>query len=459
MSLPFTAASLKDMPKDEVKAALNTLSIAQLEELRYDWKFWARDKQIPPETGWYIWYLSAGRSFGKTRCGAEYIRDQVKRGVKDIAIIGRTSAETRDVCLYGKSGLLNVCWEGDKTYRGKHLGFPKYYKNDKKLVWANGAVAKLFSAEEPEAPRGSQFEVCWLDELASWAYQQEMWDQIQFCMRIGRPRIVITTTPRSTPLIRSLVDRGLKGKDVLLTTGSSYENTAMPKQFFDELRDKYEGTRLGQQEIHAAILPDNEGALWTASMIDDCQIDRKDLPELQRIVVAVDPAVTNNVESDMTGIVVAGIDINGKGYVLGDYSVKTSPEAWANKAIELYHKFGASRIVYESNQGKDLIPTLFRTIDENIPLKGVHASQGKIARAEPVSALYEQGKVKHVRNPEDFDANLMELEKQLTSFEPLGRYKSPDRYDALVWGLTELMLKGVSRPKLTLAYSSSSSLR
>jgi phage terminase large subunit-like protein len=256
-----------------------------------------------------------------------------------------------------------------------------------------------------------------------------------------------------------LVDRGLKGKDVLLTTGSSYENTAMPKQFFDELRDKYEGTRLGQQEIHAAILPDNEGALWTASMIDDCQIDRKDLPELQRIVVAVDPAVTNNVESDMTGIVVAGIDINGKGYVLGDYSVKTSPEAWANKAIELYHKFGASRIVYESNQGKDLIPTLFRTIDENIPLKGVHASQGKIARAEPVSALYEQGKVKHVRNPEDFDANLMELEKQLTSFEPLGRYKSPDRYDAIVWGLTELMLKGVYRPKLTLAYSSSSSLR
>lgn len=452
--VPFTSEDLKKLPPEAVKEALSKLSKDQLEELQYTWEFWARDKQLEPQTDWYIWLVNAGRSFGKTRTGAEWVREQVKLGVKDIAIIGRTSAETADVCLYGRSGLLNVCWEGDKDYQGNEMGIPVYNKTSKKLTWKNGAVAKLFSSEEPEAPRGSQFEIAWLDELGSWTYQQDMWDQIQFCMRLGRkPRVLITTTPRSTPLIRKLVERAEDVNDVYMTTGSSYENVAMPDSFFNELRDKYEGTRLGEQEIYAKVLAENEGALWTSKMIEDCQIDFKDLPELIRIVVSVDPATGSNVESDMAGIVVSGIDSDNICYVLGDYTFKGSPDQWARKAIDLYHEFEADRIIYESNQGKDLVPVVMRTIDPDVPLKGVWASKAKIARAEPVSALYERGRVKHVRDTPDDSARLGDLETQMTTFEPLGKQKSPDRYDAMVWSITELALKGNLRPKLKLVHS------
>ena len=455
----LTADYLKTLPTEEIKVALSHLTAKQVEELQYDWSFWARDKQLPPEgNDWFIWFINAGRSFGKTRAGAEWVRSEVKRGVKSIAIVGRTSAEAADVCLYGRSGILNVCHKDDKDVKGNHMGIPVYNKTTKKLKWANGATAKLFSSEEPEAPRGSEFEIGWFDELGSWTYQQEMWDQLMFCMRIddvGPPRIAVTTTPRSTKLIRELVTR----PDTVVVTGSSYENSNMPESFFNDLRERYEGTRLGQQEIYATILTENEGALWTADMIEECQIHRKDVPTLIRKVVAVDPAMSSNVESDMTGIVVAGICEQGKAYILGDYTFKGSPEAWANKATELYHLFECDRIVYESNQGKDLIPSLFKTVDPNLPLKGVHASSAKIARAEPVSALYEQGKVYHVRNPEDLSASLTELETQMTTYEPLGKHKSPDRYDAMVWALTELMLKGFAKPNLKLVYSNSKGLR
>jgi len=440
----LTADYLRSLPADEVKDALGQLTSQQVKELQYDWSFWARDKQLPPKgKDWFIWFINAGRYFGKTRTGAEWVRSEVKKGVKDIAIVGRTSAETADVCLYGKSGLLNVCSPYDKTNRGAELGIPTYNKNEKKLKWANGAVAKLFSAEEPEAPRGSQFEIAWLDELGSWSYQQEMWDQLMFCMRLGKqPRVTITTTPRSTPLIRDLFKRD----NVVLTTGNTYENTNMPKNFRDEITARYEGTRLGRQEIYAEVLTENEGALWTADMIDACQVSRDEVPELVRKVVSVDPAVSSNVESDSTGIVVAGIDINGKAYVLGDYTFKASPETWANRVVELYHSWECSRIVYESNQGKDLIPSLFKTVDENLPLKGVHASSAKIARAEPVSALYEQGKVFHVRNPEDPDASLTDLETQMTTYEPMGKHKSPDRYDACLAAGTMVTTEGGDKP-------------
>jgi phage terminase large subunit-like protein len=279
---------------------------------------------------------------------------------------------------------------------------------------------------------------------------------LQFCLRLGKhPRVCVTTTPKSTSLVRKLI----KDPKTVITTGSTFDNAAnLADTYLESVKSQYEGTRLGRQELYAEVLTENDGALWTADMIDACQIDRKDLPQLERIVVSVDPAVTSNVESDLTGIVVAGIDINGLGYVLGDYTFKGSPEQWVSKAIELYHSKGASRVVYESNQGKDLIPTLFRTIDPNIPLRGVHASAAKIARAEPVSALYERGKVKHVRNPEDEEASLVELEIQMTTFEPLGKQKSPDRYDALVWAMTDLMLGGYAKPKLSLVYSSNKGL-
>lgn len=454
----LTAESLKGLPKEQVIEFLSKLSAKQLEELKYDWKFWARDKQLEPPGDWYIWWISAGRSFGKTRAGAEWIREQVKQGHKDIAVIGRTAAETSDVCLYGRSGLLNVCWDGDRDYRGNLIGRPTYNRTQKKLKWPNGAVAKLFSSEEPEALRGSQFSVFWADELGSWTYQQETWDQLQFCMRLGKkPRGLITTTPRSTPLIRSLVKRIPSG-DVHLTTGSTFENTAMPDSFFEEMRDKYEGTRLGKQELYAEILEENEGALWTTEMLEKTAIKREDVPELVRIVVAIDPAVTSNAESDMTGIVVAGRDVNGRCYILGDYTDKLSPQGWASKAISLYHRFEADRIVAERNQGGDMVRRTLEVEDETVPIKLVRASRGKYARAEPVSALYERGLVFHVSDTEDPEANLAALETQMRTWEPLGSIGSPDRLDSCVWAITELALGGSVMPEMALSYKSASEL-
>lgn len=453
---PITADTLRALPSSEVKKLFEQLGPAKTEELKHDWNFWARDNQLEPEGDWRTWFLNCGRGFGKTRTGVEWVREQVKLGRKRIAAVAATNSDIERVMVKGESGFLNVCWKGDKTYRGGKMGFPEWSPTKRTLTWENGAKVEFYSAEEPERLRGPQFEIAWCDELAAWNKAEETWSMLQFCLRLGKqPRVVVTTTPKSTSLVRRL----LKEPSTTITTGSTFDNSAnLAKTYLQAVSEQYEGTRLGRQELYAEVLTENEGALWTADMIDRCQISRVDLPELARVVVSVDPAVTSNVESDMTGMIVAGIDINGKGYVLGDYTFKGSPEQWATKAVDLYYKHGASRIVYESNQGKDLIPSLFKTIDPNLPLRGVHASTAKIARAEPISALYEQNKVFHVRDPED-GATLVDLETQMTTYEPLGRQKSPDRYDALVWALTDLMLKGVVKPKLTLAYSSSKGLR
>jgi len=454
--LTLTAQKLKELPPEQVKEALSDLSPKQIEELKYDYRFWAREKQLPPEGNYDVWFINAGRGFGKTWTGVQWVREQVKKGYKRIAAVAATNSDIERVMVKGDSGFLALCNKHDRTYRGADMGYPEWSPTKRTLTWANGAKVEFYSAQEPERLRGPQFHMAWCDELAAWAYDQETWDMLRFGLRLGKhPRVCVTTTPKSTVLVRAF----LKDPKTVVTTGTSFENNSLPDTFFDALREQYEGTRLGRQEIYAEVLTENEGALWTADMIDACQISRYELPPMVRKVVAVDPAITANVESDLTGIVVAGIDEDGIGYILGDYSFKGLPEAWATKAIELYHEHGCSRIVYESNQGKDLIPTLFRTIDPNIPLKGVHASSAKIARAEPVSALYERGKVRHLRNPEDPVASLSQLETQMTTYEPMGRQKSPDRYDAMVWALTELMLKGFSAPKLRLAYSNSSSLR
>jgi len=464
MTPTFTAQDLRDLPDDQVKQALSQLSPAQIKELQYDWKFWARPDQLEPDGDWNNWFICAGRGYGKTRAGVEWVREQVKSGKKRIAAIASTNSDILRVMIKGESGFLNVCHKNDKTHKGKLIGFPHWSPTKRTLSWhkdgdhtkAEVATVEFFSSEEPERLRGPQYECAWCDELAAWNNAEDTWDMAQFGLRLGKhPRVCITTTPKSTALVRRL----MKDPKTCVTTGSTFDNAAnLAETFVQAVKDQYEGTRLGRQELYAEVLLENEGALWTADMIDACQVSRDDVPEIVRKVVAVDPAVSANVESDSTGIVVAGIDINGKAYVLGDYTFKASPETWANKVADLYHEFECSRIVYESNQGKDLIPSLFKTVDPNLPLKGVHASNAKIARAEPVSALYEQGKVFHVRNPEDADASLTELETQMTTYEPMGRHKSPDRYDAMVWALTELMLKGVSRPKLKLAYSNAESL-
>src|SRR6056297_795575 len=453
----FNAQALRELPDDQVKEALSQLSPKQLESLHHDWSFWARPEQVEPKGDWNTWFINAGRGFGKTRAGVEWVREQVKKGHKRIAAVAATNSDIERVMVKGESGFLSVCWSGDKTYKGKEMGYPEWSPTKRTLTWANGAKVEFYSAEEPERLRGPQFSAAWCDELAAWNKDQDTWDMLQFCLRLGKhPRVCVTTTPKSTALVRRLV----KDPMTHITTGSTFDNAAnLADTYIQAVKDQYEGTRLGRQELYAEVLTENEGALWTADMIDACQVSRDDVPELIRKVVAVDPAVSSNVESDSTGMVVAGIDINGKAYVLGDYTLKASPETWANKAVELYHEFECARIVYESNQGKDLIPSLFKTVDPNLPLRGVHASTAKIARAEPVSALYEQGKLYHIRNPEDADASLTELETQMTTYEPLGKHKSPDRYDALVWALTDLMLKGFAKPQLQLVYSNAKGLR
>jgi phage terminase large subunit-like protein len=270
-------------------------------------------------------------------------------------------------------------------------------------------------------------------------------------MRLGKhPRIMVTTTPKPTKLIRQI----LKDPKTIITTGSTFDNSAnLAKTYLTAVKEQYEGTRLGKQELYAEVLEEAQGALWTTAMLDDASVKSEDVPDLSRIVVALDPAVTSNAESDMTGIVVAGIDVNGIAYVLGDYTDRLSPQGWASKAIELYYRHEADRIVAEVNQGGDMVKTTIHGEDDTVPYKAVRASRGKFARAEPISALYERGLVKHVANPKD-DASLNELEIQMRTWEPLGSIGSPDRLDALVWAITDLSLNGYIKPKLTLAYSS-----
>ena len=391
----------------------------QAEAFRYDWAVFRRASQEPPSWDWRIWLILAGRGFGKTRTGAEWVREEVASGrAGRVALVGRTAGDVRDTMLEGDSGILAICRNDER---------PTYIASKRRLTWPNGATAICYSAEEPDRLRGPNHDLAWADEVAAWRYAQA-WDQLMFGLRIGnKPRVIATTTPRPTKLIRHLIERA----DVAVTTGSTYDNLSnLSPSFMAEMRSRYEGTRLGRQELHAEVLTDVEGALWSPAMIEDSRVN--EAPPLQRIVVAIDPAASANEGSDETGIVVAGVAEDGQGYVLSDRSLKASPNEWASAAIQAYHFHKADRIVAEANQGGDMITHTLRTIDRDVPIKLVHASRGKRTRAEPVAALYEQGRVHHV-------GMLAQLEDQLTTWTVDD--DSPDRLDALVWALTELMVK------------------
>ena len=452
----ITADTLRELPAARVKELFDELGPRKVDELKHDWNFWARDNQLEPDgSDWNTWFINAGRGFGKTRSGVEWVRENVKRGTKRIAAVASTNSDIERVMVKGESGFLTVCWKGDKTFAGKKLGFPDWSPTKRTLTWDNGAQVQFFSAEEPERLRGPQFELAWCDETAAWNKDMDTWSMLQFCMRLGKhPRIMVTTTPKPTKLIRQI----LKDPKTVVTTGSTFDNSAnLAGTYLTAVKEQYEGTRLGRQELYAEVLEEAQGALWTTAMLDEASVKHEAVPDLSRIVVALDPAVTSNAESDMTGIVVAGIDVNGVAYVLGDYTDRLSPQGWASKAIELYHQHQADRIVAEVNQGGDMVKTTIHGEDETVPYKAVRASRGKFARAEPISALYERGLVKHVSNPPD-GASLNELETQMRTWEPLGSIGSPDRLDALVWAITDLSLNGYSKPKLTLAYSSAKGL-
>jgi phage terminase large subunit-like protein len=405
------------------------LTETELELLKYEWEFWARPNQLPPDRLWRLWLLLAGRGFGKTRAGAEWILRRVRRGARHLTLVGATPADARDVMVEGESGLLNVAppWER-----------PEFFPSKRLLVFPNGARAHIRSGHEPEGLRGIQHDTAWCDELAAWEYPRETWDMLMFGLRLGDdPRVVVTTTPKPLGLIKELHKRA-RGPDGALTVGSSYENaTNLAEAFFDEIVGRYEGTTLGQQELHAKILDEAPGALWTRNLIER---HRRSLPTIpfSRVVVAVDPAAKSKKENNETGIIVAGL-LSHSGtehaYILRDVSGRFPPATWAHRAVDQLAEWGGDRIVYEENMGGDMAAHTLLTADPNAPIKGVTASRSKQARAEPVSALYEQGRVHHVGT---YDA----LEDQMCTYQPETDDESPDRLDAMVWALTELFHLG-----------------
>lgn len=401
------------------------------------WSAQARPEQLPPPGDWSSWLILAGRGWGKTRTGSEWTRSIAESGrVHRIALVGPTAADVRDVMVEGESGLLSIC---PRHFR------PDYEPSKRRLTWPNNCIATMFSSEEPDRLRGPQHGAAWCDELAAWRNVDTTWSTLQFGMRLGQnPRTLITTTPRPLKLLKELIARD--GQDAIVTRGTTYDNRAnLAPSFFSQIVSRYEGTRLGRQELNAELLSDTPGALWQVDWLDRDRVDTA--PELLRIVVAIDPAVSTSPNADETGIIVAGVDRRGHAYVLDDLSGKFGPHDWAKRAIDAFDRHKADRIIAESNNGGELVRHTLRTIRPNIPYRAVHASRGKVTRAEPVSAVYEQSKAHHV------GSGLSALEDQMCAFtSDFDRSRagySPDRVDALVWALTELTV--VARPPVAVS--------
>ena len=409
---------------DAIESIQRGLEKPEASALTFHWPLHARDSQMPPPGDWDTWLILAGRGFGKTRTGAEWVRDQVEnKQATRIALVARAMDEAQSVMIEGESGILNI---------SPHWNMPAYEPSKRKLTWPNGAHALVFSSHEPDQLRGPQFDAAWCDELASWQYPNQTWDNLSFALRLGRhPRSVVTTTPKNIELVRSLPNR----PGVHVTRGSTYENQDnLPPAFFNGIIDQYDGTRLGQQEIHAELMDEDEDALWKREWIEKARL--RSHPPMSRIVVAVDPAMSTKPTSSETGIVVVGADMRRQhAYVLADESARLTPNSWALRVIHLYDKFGATMIVVEDNAGGQMAEsTIQNAVERTLPIKRVRARQGKYVRAEPVASLYEQGRVHHVGR---FPA----LEDQMCTWSAdLGPSHSPDRADALVHAVTQLIL-------------------
>lgn len=406
---------------------------AALQTLLYDWEgVWARDSQLMPEGAWETWLVLAGRSFGKTHLAAETVRMKVERGEAGrIALIGPTAADCRDVMVEGKSGILTLA---PPWFR------PKYEPSKRRLTWPNGARAFLFSAEEPERLRGPQHDFAWCDEIAAWVNGTETWRQLKMGLRLGDdPRAVATTTPKPVPLVLDL----MKDPKTALTRGSTFENTTMPKAWLESMKRAFHGTRLGRQELEAEVLTDMPGGLFNQVLIDEGRVQAS--PQLERVVIAIDPAPTSESGADETGIVAVGRGpapegwrgtVEGAhGYVLQDHSLRGTPDEWARAAVKAYHQHQADALVAEVNAGGDMVEAIIRGIDPTVNFKPVRAMRGKAKRAEPVAALYEQRKVHHVGPTENWER----LERQMRVFTGINGRRD-DRTDAMCWGLHELIV-------------------
>lgn len=403
-----------------------------VDALSDDWSLKARPEQLPPPGGWSIWLYLAGRGAGKTRSGAEWVQGLTATHGR-IALIAPTAADCRDTLIEGESGILSIAPDWNR---------PLYEPSKRRLTWPNGAQATMFSSEEPDRLRGPQHSAAWADELAAWSADGATWSNLMFGLRIGsHPRCFVSTTPKPTKLLRELIARN--GQDVAITRGSTYDNRAnLAPSFFSQIVKQYEGTRLGRQELQAEMLEDVQGALWSRDMIENSRIseDRLSRVTFRRVVVSVDPSGARNASdegADKIGIVVAALGDDGRGYVLEDCTCRESPAGWGKRAVSAYHRWRADRIVAERNFGGAMVEHVIRTTDPGAAYREVVASRGKIARAEPIAALFEQGRV-------SIAPGLTELEDELCMMTPDGFVGggSPDRADAMVWALSELMQSG-----------------
>jgi phage terminase large subunit-like protein len=421
---------------EQVDAFLQGLSENALLALPWVFEFWALPHQLPPEGAWKTWVIMGGRGAGKTRAGSEWVRAQVEGAgpldpglAQRVALVGETVDQVREVMIFGESGIL-ACSPPDRR--------PEWQAVRKQLVWPNGAVAQVFSAHAPESLRGPQFDAAWVDELAKWKNGQKAWDQLQFALRLGsNPRQVVTTTPQNVEVLKQI----LQNPSTVMTHASTEANRAyLAASFLEEVQARYGGTSQGAQELQGLLIEDVQGALWQTKDLEKGRVSVA--PRLGRIVVAVDPPVTGHGGSDECGIVVVGAITEGppqnwRAVVLEDATVTgASPEQWARAALAAMDRHGADRLVAEVNQGGDLVEGVIRQIDPLVPYRAVRASRGKGARAEPVSALYEQGRVSHLRHLPKLEAQMC----QMTAQGYLGK-GSPDRVDALVWALTDLIVE------------------
>lgn len=436
---------LASLPDSERARIISELTDQQIETLSWDWRAFARPNQLPPAGDWTDWLVLAGRGFGKTKTGAETVREWASDPLPGpIHLIAPTAADIRKVMIEGPSGLLSCYPPGDAPYYEPSLGH--------KLTWRNGNIAYCFSADEPERLRGPQCCRYWADELAAWRFLGDAWDNLRFGFRVGDElRGVITTTPKPLKLLKEII----ASPSTVVTRGSTYENRAfLAPAFFREVVRRYEGTRVGRQELLAEILDDVPGALWTRGLIEQSRIALADVPALFRAVIAIDPAVSANENSAETGIICAGAGFplvkrakpDGTPlwipspvphiYLLSDKSFRAKPLEWATESLREFLRFNCDRVVGEVNNGGDLVEANVRTVNVNTPFRSVRASRGKYVRAEPVSALYEQGRVHHV-------GAFPELEDQMCNFVPGAEERNMrlDRLDALVWACYDLVLQ------------------
>lgn len=414
------AERARELPAGDLGDWIEGLTDAEASQLLYDWDFWARPNQRVPGGAWTVWLIMAGRGYGKTRTGAETVREWA-RDYPNVNIVGGTADDVRNTMIEGESGILAICPDGER---------PLYEPSKLRLTWPNGGRTLILSADEPERARGKQHCKLWCDELASWRYAKGMWDMLMFGLRLGdRPQVVVTTTPRPIELVKDLVKR----PTTHVTRGTSYENRSnLAAAFFADIVTRYEGTRLGRQELNAELLEDNPNSLWARGSIDSARVESA--PALSRIVVAIDPSASSNEDSDETGIVAAGIDERYPAhfYILEDRSAIATPQQWAVASVTSYRALKADRIVGEKNNGGEMVESTIRNVDPNVSYEAVTATRGKAVRAEPIAALYEQGRVHHV-------GSFPKLEDQMCEWDPTMKdSKSPDRMDALVWALTEL---------------------